>query len=46
MNLRFKAPLLVATAAGVVFVCTGYACKEPVTDPADVERQLAETLAE
>lgn len=26
MNLRFKAPLMVATAAGVVFVCTGYAC--------------------
>ena len=26
MNLRFKAPLLVATAAGVVFVCTGYVC--------------------
>jgi uncharacterized protein YyaL (SSP411 family) len=28
------------------YVCTGYACKEPVGDPADVRRQLAETLAQ
>ena len=28
------------------YVCTGYACKEPVSDPSDVERQMAETLAE
>jgi HAMP domain-containing protein len=26
MNLRFKVPLMVATAAGIVFVTTGYVC--------------------
>jgi uncharacterized protein YyaL (SSP411 family) len=28
------------------YVCSGYACREPVNDPEGVEKQLAAVLAE